>query len=86
MNVDTFIECIESIGKFCSYLLHPVKTLGMIWGFTVSISKVAGIAVCLIALIMYIGTGSDKAKRVSIGSPIVYTLIKTIDAMLKGVI
>lgn len=79
-------NALENIGKVCYYILHPGKALGIAWGFTVSASKIMCIATLVIAFILFITTNSDKAKKVSLGSPIVYMIIKTIDAMLKGVI
>lgn len=84
--IDNIGQSLESIGRFCDYMLHPTKILLNIWDFTVSSSRIVLVIACIGGYIMYITTDSKKAKIVTLGSPTLYFLIKALDSVLKEVL
>lgn len=83
--MENISNAIENIGKVCYYIVHPGEAIAMAWDFTIKFSKVGCLLVFIIAFILAVTTKSDKAKKISISSPVVYLLLQTINSMFKGV-
>lgn len=75
-------ESIKNIGEFCNYLLHPAKILWSFWNFSVELSFIICLAICLFSVLMSI-FGNNKYKRLAYSSFLVYLLIQCVNSALR---
>lgn len=81
-TLDQILIPLKAIGEFFSYLLHPSKIFIALWNWTVEISFVLCLFVCLASVLMYI-FGYKKYAKFAPLSIFIYTFIQALGSAFK---